>query len=63
MQTQSMLNGLACILETFAMDDNCIDNSDVVVTRIESAVDDSMVFTMTANDGTVKTFLITEVDD
>lgn len=63
MKTESMLNSLAQLLETYAMGDDAINESDVVVTEIAEIVDDSMVITLMGNDGDFKTFLITEVDD
>lgn len=59
MKTTSMLNGFTFILETFAMDDDCRNNSEVVVTAI-SPTNDEMHFTLEANDGTVRDFVITE---
>lgn len=63
MKTQSMLNGFSQLLEEHAMGDVAINESDVVVTVITEIVDDSMVITLMGNDGTERTFLITEVDD
>lgn len=62
MKTQSMLNSLAQILETFAMDDDAMNNSEAVVTAI-NPTNDEMHFTLEANDGTVRDFTITETVD
>ena len=62
MQTQSMLNSLAQLLETHAMGDDAINDSDTVVTAINPTcpTGDEMCFTLEANDGTVRDFTITE---
>ncbi len=63
MKTESVLYGLAHILETHAMGDDAINEFAVVVTSISDVVETSLVITMMGNDGTEKTFLVTEVDD
>jgi len=61
MKSQSMLNSIAQLLETHAMGDDAINNSDTVVTAI-NPINDEMYLTLEGNDGTVRDFFITETD-
>lgn len=59
MKTDSMMNSLAQLLETYAMGDDAINESDTVVTAI-NPIAAEMHFTLEGNDGTVRDFTITE---
>ena len=60
MKTFSMLNGLAQILETFAMDDDAMENAKVAVKKI-GIVQNTMHLTIEGDDGTTRQFRIIEV--
>jgi hypothetical protein len=56
-----MLKGFAQILETFGMDDDCIENAGVAVSEINSITDDSMEIVLEDKDGNKRTFHLVEV--
>lgn len=55
-----MLNRFAQILETFAMDDDAMDNAGVAVSGITIDGDDSMLIELEDADGNKKMFRLTE---